>query len=347
MTVIASQAVPQERVALGWVMPDFGRARALIASEKEALSIFRDVDETHIHVFSGMRPGTMERKGFRQLCATAATIGIMAETGDWRGMRGAARLGMGILDRMRFHRHIAFVLAIGSVGVKWFRACGYPEERIFPYGYFVDRSVDVPRRERSGGPFRVAFVGSLVKGKGIDLLIEALAGIREEWHLSVIGSGPELRALEDLVASRGLTSCVKFSGVVPFDRVQPALAEYDLLALPSRWKDGWGVVVNEALLAGTPVVCTDACGASDLLREEWRGSVVPAGSIIELRAALQRQMGLGNGAVSRRRRISQWADRIQGPAAARYLLQVIEAAAGRAARPIPPWWPAEVSARSR
>ena len=55
--------------------------------------------------------------------------------------------------------------------------------------------------------------------------------------------------------------------------------------LPSRF-DGWGAVVNEALMVGTPVICSDRCGASDLIENGRNGYVFEAGNARALRERL-------------------------------------------------------------
>ena len=70
------------------------------------------------------------------------------------------------------------------------------------------------------------------------------------------------------------------------------IARHDLFLLPSRF-DGWGAVVNEALMCGVPVVCSDNCGAAELLGESWRGEVFRTGSAAGLKDILQRWIALG------------------------------------------------------
>src|SRR5437870_11248743 len=60
----------------------------------------------------------------------------------------------------------------------------------------------------------------------------------------------------------------------------------DLLVLPSRY-DGWGAVINEALMSGIPAICSDNCGAADLVRSSVQlGAVFRAGSAIDLARVL-------------------------------------------------------------
>ena len=96
---------------------------------------------------------------------------------------------------------------------------------------------------------------------------------------------PHAPALERLAARCGLADRVAFRGAVPNGVVQEALAGADCAILPSRF-DGWGMLVNESLAAGTPVICTTACGAALLVSSARLGSVVQPDSVAALRASL-------------------------------------------------------------
>jgi glycosyltransferase involved in cell wall biosynthesis len=117
------------------------------------------------------------------------------------------------------------------------------------------------------------------------------------------------------------------------------MAEADMLVLPSRF-DGWGAVANEALMAGTPVVVSGACGASDLVRSEEAGRVVAAGSVGSLSAGLAEMIAKGRVGIEERRELRRWARGAISPAAgAGYLMRILSGGEGREARPSPPWHP--------
>lgn len=92
--------------------------------------------------------------------------------------------------------------------------------------------------------------------------------------LYVIGSGPLKNELNALINSENFRSngelSIEYCGTMENKQVQSFIANCDILVLPSVY-DGWGAVVNEALIQGTPVVCSEDCGASTLLKDKWRG----------------------------------------------------------------------------
>ena len=112
------------------------------------------------------------------------------------------------------------------------------------------------------------FVGQLIPRKRLDRLLRALAAVRStDWVFRIIGDGSERRSLEKLALELNLLRRITFTGALDNGAVRNELANADLFVLPSRW-DGWGAVVNEALMSGTPVICSSYCGAADLI-SEW------------------------------------------------------------------------------
>ena len=82
-------------------------------------------------------------------------------------------------------------------------------------------------------------------------------------------------AWESLAASL-LPNRVQWFGKFPMSEVAKKMADADCLVLPSL-HDGWGAVVSEALIAGTPVICSDACGSAGVVEasvwvvfSQWR-----------------------------------------------------------------------------
>src|ERR1051325_5103774 len=114
----------------------------------------------------------------------------------------------------------------------------------------------MPVEAASRARIEILFVGQLVRRKGVDLLLDALAPLWAEYptlRLTLIGEGDERAALESQAAASGFRDRVTFAGARPADEVRTRLMAADLLVLPSRW-DGWGMVVNEALAAGVPAI---------------------------------------------------------------------------------------------
>ena len=343
MTLVAQEDIPPWRRKIGWHVPEFGGAQVLVRPDRTMIAeLMTQAGSGSVHVFSGVRAYPMVQKAFLRSLNTDAHIGVMAEAGKWRGARGVLRRVRGRMDARRYRDRIGFVLAIGHLARHWFQMSGYSAAKIYPYAYFVEGPSELSTAcsqplGSATATFDLAFIGQCIHRKGIDLLMKALAGLRHaNWRLRIIGDGAQREDLEALSARLGIAHQVRFEGAQDNPQAMSILAVSDLLVLPSRW-DGWGAVVNEALMRGVPVICSDRCGATDLLVRAELGTVFKAGSVESLRAALRRWLALGKNTSHRARIVQAWSACIYGRAAADYLVDVIAASAHQAARPIPPW----------
>jgi glycosyltransferase involved in cell wall biosynthesis len=134
------------------------------------------------------------------------------------------------------------------------------------------------------------FCGQMIARKGLDHLLEAFAGLAGRFpriRLLLAGREAELPGL--LVAlPEAVRSRIEYAGFQPPEALPALFARADVFILPSRY-DGWGVVVNQAIGAGLPAVCSDAVGAGfDLVEEGANGLHFPAGDVAALSRCMER-----------------------------------------------------------
>ena len=147
------------------------------------------------------------------------------------------------------------------------------------------------RRAHQPGPLRLVYVGNVVRRKGLDLLLAALAPLpRQQWRLAVIGSldmEPKYAAaLQAQVAQRGQNQNVRWLGQLPNEAVAPHLQAAQLFIMPSRY-EGFGIVYMEALGAGLPVLATTAGAAGEMVRNGVNGYLIPPDDTAELTRHIQ------------------------------------------------------------
>ncbi|MDP3010249.1 MAG: glycosyltransferase [Methylococcales bacterium] len=165
-------------------------------------------------------------------------------------------------------RRIAGVFAISPLAVSQYQRIGIAKEKIFPFGYFVPRTNCLHSTPPIAATLKLIFIGTLIARKGLDILINAVSKVNANSvrvTLDVYGSGDAGQFDFD-------SSTIRYCGLLPFGQAQTVIADYDALVLPSRY-DGWGVVVNEALMAGVPIICSDCVGAGAVL-EKWQCGVI-------------------------------------------------------------------------
>lgn len=148
----------------------------------------------------------------------------------------------------------------------------------------------VSTRSVADSPLTVLYCGQLIERKGIDTLFSAFRKIRtggRNVRLLLVGTGPLEASLKASLREQEAQD-VEFAGFQPVEELPRYFAEADLFVLPSL-HDGWGVVVNQALAAGLPLVCSEAVGAAhDLIREGWNGFRFDPGGDSSLAVHLQR-----------------------------------------------------------
>jgi glycosyltransferase involved in cell wall biosynthesis len=130
---------------------------------------------------------------------------------------------------------------------------------------------------RQSDPFRLFSIGDLLHLKGFDLGLRAFAHFQARFPATeywIIGDGPERNRLKKLAHDLGLTSKVRFWGMIPRSDVLGKLADCDVLVNPSLHDSG-GWVCLEAMAAGRPVVCLDLGGPALQVTEDT-GIKVPA-----------------------------------------------------------------------
>jgi glycosyltransferase involved in cell wall biosynthesis len=348
VTVVAERAMTPDRTAIGWAVPNLGAARIVFTTSRRTIeTIIRDSPRDSIHVLQGISGCRLVQISFPLLRRRAARSGVVSESGADKGLGAISEVGTALrrarctLQALRLGASIDFILAMGNEGVRWFRTCGFSSQRVFPFSYATDmppESMTELGRTRATHEFTVVFVGRLVWLKGGDLLIQALALLPgRNWRVIIVGEGEDRIAWQGLAGELQMSDQVTFTGALPNKEVREVIASADLLVLPTRF-DGWGAVVNEALMQGVPVLCSDRCGARDLLADTWRGEVFGAGSIESLREVLARWIARGKRTPELADRIRNWSRCIEGGSVADYFASVLRHVYDGAPRPVAPWF---------
>lgn len=126
---------------------------------------------------------------------------------------------------------------------------------VLPYYSNLESFFSVCRKDDKNSPTRLLFLGELTSNKRVDLILEALQGVENDYRLNIVGDGPLSSELKE--KSKVLPrNHVLFHGKVPYDQIHDILSSNDYLILPSAY-DGFGMVVIEALASGVPVIASD------------------------------------------------------------------------------------------
>jgi glycosyltransferase involved in cell wall biosynthesis len=210
--------------------------------------------------------------------------------------------------KKQFFRHCDAFVVPGKSSFEYLRDYAVSEELIFTAPNAVDTQFFATRaevirrdtathREALGMPPRFfLYAGRLVREKGIFDLLRAYRALqpelRENVGLVFVGDGPERSALLQHAAATNPGS-VHIVGFAQREQLSAYYALADLLVFPTH-TDAWGLVVNEGMACGLPVIASQAAGCvADLVENGWNGRVVPVGNVQQLTSAMEE---LGNDA---------------------------------------------------
>jgi glycosyltransferase involved in cell wall biosynthesis len=219
----------------------------------------------------------------------------------WHAQRAAAQFGAKTLffswqNLQRrypwpFRRFEADVLAGAAAAIagsaaaaEVWRAKGFDKPMPVIPQFGVDPDLFQPdpaaRAQRPEGQFVVGFAGRLVREKGVDVLLRAVAQLASSVVVRIAGAGPERVRLERLATELGLGDRVRFQSLLPSRDMPAFLNTLDCLILPSRtiptWKEQFGRVLIEAMACGIPVLASDSGEPPNVIGQA--GVIFPEGS---------------------------------------------------------------------
>jgi len=166
---------------------------------------------------------------------------------------------------------------------------GVPADRLTVVQPGTDRAASTPRRP--GDALRLLAVGAIVPRKGYDVLVEALAQLKDrDWQLAIVGdptrSPDTVKRLVQAIVRCRLIDRIELMGPVTQEHLAEFYATADLFVLPSRF-EGYGMAYAEAIAHGVPVVATHAGAIPDTVPGD-AGILVPPDDVDALAATLRR-----------------------------------------------------------
>jgi glycosyltransferase involved in cell wall biosynthesis len=244
------------------------------------------------------------------------TTWLVAAVARATGARLLVREEQTLLHDRPFHKRVAkgvFLrtllakasgLYIGENNRRYFARYGVPEERLFFTPYCADnerlqRSAAKLRSRRSelrsalgvaGDDPVILFCGKLIEKKRPLILLEAFRRVREQLpcRLLIVGEGELREQIEKTIAGNAIPDVV-LAGFRSQSELPEAYVAADIFALLSGLHETWGIVVNEAMNFGLPLVLSDKVGsAADLVCDGSNGFTVPSDDVDSAAAALLR-----------------------------------------------------------
>jgi glycosyltransferase involved in cell wall biosynthesis len=204
-------------------------------------------------------------------------IGILVEETELTASRSPRWLQ---IFRAFMYRRAGFWVPFGKAKRLYLNSIGVAEARVFDGLWSVDNALydRAPGRggRRPGEPARWLTVGRLVPGKGFGELIEAWAAQGPAFlggnSLWIVGEGPGRADLERLIRERSLSGHVTLLGHKTPEELAALYGACDAFVFPTLM-DTWGLVVNEAMAAGLPILCSVCAGCHLDLIDPGNGAI--------------------------------------------------------------------------
>jgi len=121
----------------------------------------------------------------------------------------------------------------------------------------------------------IIYAGQIIRGKGVDVLLEAMAQVKTKFECVILGDGNHKAFCEALSQKLGLAGRVTFKGFVPQEELKNYYRECSVVALSSLWPEPIATIGLEVMRYALPVVAFDAGGIKDWLRDGQNGFLVP------------------------------------------------------------------------
>jgi glycosyltransferase involved in cell wall biosynthesis len=174
-----------------------------------------------------------------------------------------------------------------AVNKKFYRmlvATDYMRDELLRNGFAFDRieihppvphPTKFPEAPSFSGRNLIVYAGQIIRGKGVDVLLESLARVKSPFECMILGDGSHRATCERLSKRLGLDSRVHFKGHVQQSRVVEFYRDASLAVMSSVWPEPFGATGMEAMRCGLPVVAFDAGGIREWLLDGVNGFLVP------------------------------------------------------------------------
>ena len=341
--IATGEAVSVVRKEMGWEVaqiPGLDRCEVYLNPIPQTIDfLLSDCPDSSYHLFSGIRGFQFVFDAFKKSLKYNLKRGLITErpyTFAFSRSNGKPlwlhRLRFFVQDR-KFVPYIHYVFAMGMDAVGYFQSL-CKNWKVFPFAYCTN-CCELSQLESSHNQSGICFlfIGSLSKRKAPINILKSVACLSSNsYHINFVGDGPERNKMEHFIRQHGLTDNVSLLGTKPNSEIPSILSRHDILILPSIY-DGWGAVVNEALQCGLYVICSDKCGAKELLTDKRCGKVFQSGNDKELSQIMQYCIEHITEIRANRRFRQLWAERcISGKVIAHYMVDCLS---GK--EPCQPW----------
>lgn len=284
---IQTEPMEEERIKLGWD-DDTGKLAYLMCYYENPETCKQLIRDSDVVIFGG----TDEEEYIRERLQTGKIVIRYSErlykNGQWRAIspRGLYKK---YIDHTQYRNAPVYLLCAGGYVAHDFHIVHAYEKKRFRWGYFPEFEESTKEErlaQKKGETVRILWAGRFIDWKHPkDALAVALA-LKEKgyrFQLTLVGGGELEESLKAYAEEHDLKEYVTFAGVCKPEQVRQYMKESHIFLFTSDYKEGWGVVLNEAMNSGCAVVASHAIGAVPfLIRHGENGFIYKSGDVNEL-----------------------------------------------------------------
>lgn len=262
ITLVVDKELTEARKKLGWKPIKIEGLKLLVNPDKEEVKNVIKENKTALHFISGLNVYEVPTLALKELKRQKIKFYLMSEQFNKTGFKGKLRKLKSKIDYFKYSKYINGIYAIGDDAYKWYLDAGFDQSKVFQWIYFSEKfNLTLPDQKNQ----TLLFVGELSDRKNILYLIDNFLKLNtNNYKLKIIGAGEHQNKVEQL--SKQHQNKVEYLGVMSSKQVRQNMLDSKILILPSLF-DGWGAVVNEALLCGNYCITSDNCGSKTLFRK--------------------------------------------------------------------------------
>jgi len=326
---VSNSVLTKDRKEQGWEKAKLRKAKFILATNKtDIFRLSKKIPKNSLHFCQGIRGNGLIGYAQKILRNRGLKQWAMIERIDDDGWKSQIKKILYSIHFFYWKKYLEGVLAIGYDTKDWIIKRGMNKAQVHSFAYFLKKPKIEEKKKyllntKNKGCFRFIFAGQLIRRKRVDMLINAIAALKiKDLELWIAGDGPCKKSLY-LLSKLLLPGRVHWLGVLSMSKIPQIIKQADCLVLPSR-HDGWGAVVSESLMVGTPVICSNKCGASSIVKASDEGEVFLYNDQMSLIKILKKQYEKGKISIRKRKKIIKWSKCINSNSGAKYLDLIIK-----------------------
>lgn len=276
---IATEAVPQERIEMGYsdMNRDYSYVLPVYESEENTKKAEKLLEESDIVLIGTVTDDYLKRRLNTGKITFKTSERYFKEGLSLHQMPHNFLSAMRHIKRYECYRNYYYLCMSAFTAFDVNKYADY-QDRTFKWGYFPEAKrydvADMMSRKlsvKSGWKHpkvSILWVGRLIGLKHPDVSIELAASLKKKGYsfiMSIIGNGEMDQQLRAMIKEKGVSDCVEMLGAMSPEEVRSHMEQADIFLFTSDFNEGWGAVLNESMNSGCAVVASHAIGSVPFL----------------------------------------------------------------------------------